>query len=112
FTSAAPSPRPGMLGKSPGRRPSSGKRSPRRAKPARLARRGPRSHRPQPLSSPLRGSAPRRAFFFFRTTFMTKTTRPLAELQADFVRVGALLQQAREDVETLRRLSMAEAQAE
>lgn len=44
---------------------------------------------------------------------MTKTTtRPLAELQADFVRVGALLQQAREDVETLRRLSMAEAQAE
>lgn len=44
---------------------------------------------------------------------MTKTTtRPLAELQADFVRVGALLKQAREDVETLRRLSMAEAQAE
>lgn len=44
---------------------------------------------------------------------MTKTTtRPLAELQSDFVRVGALLQQAREDVETLRRLSMAEAQAE
>lgn len=44
---------------------------------------------------------------------MTKTTtRPLAELQADFVRVGALLKQAREDVETLRRLSTAEAQAE
>lgn len=44
---------------------------------------------------------------------MTKSnTRPLAELQADFVRVGALLQQAREDVETLRRLSTAEAQAE
>lgn len=44
---------------------------------------------------------------------MTKTTpRPLAELQADFVRIGALLKQAREDVATLRRLSMAEAQAE